>query len=154
MISIPLPPILRKRSRKTVALPPRIGTRSMNKHHVIREWRQHAMKAVWANLYGFRHDAVTNNPERYRVTLVRVRTRGGDMDGDSLAETMHGIRDGVADAMWHRCTAHVGIKSFRDGCGHLHDGDREQWVYRQERGKVAGVRVEIELREGAEVKAA
>lgn len=60
-----------------------------------------------------------------RIRMVRVSAR--DLDSDNLAGSQKHTRDGVAD--W------LGIDD-RDA--------RVEWVYAQERGKVAGVRVEIE----------
>lgn len=60
-----------------------------------------------------------------RVRFVRVGAR--DLDADNLAGSSKHVQDGVAD--W------LGVND-RD--------PRVEWVYAQERGKVAGVRVEIE----------
>ena len=133
-LTIDIPPLGK---RKPKALPPRIGTRSRNRHHVIAAWRKHTDEIVWAyatraRVFGWQEDIV--------VTLTRVRTSGPAMDSDSLHETMHGVRDGVADALWCKCPDHNGP------CGHLHDGNADQWLYAQEVGPKAGVRVEIELR--------
>lgn len=60
-----------------------------------------------------------------RVTMVRIAPR--DLDSDNLAGSQKHLRDGVAD--WLK----------------INDRDpRVEWIYRQERGKEAATRVEIE----------
>ena len=67
-------------------------------------------------------------PGRFHVTLTRLKGyRERDFDGDNLQGAFKAVRDGIA--------MYLGID---DG------SDDIDWEYRQEKGKAAGVRVEIE----------
>lgn len=64
----------------------------------------------------------------YQITLTRIKgKRQRDFDGDNLQSSFKAVRDGIAQ--------YLGID---DGDGRL------VWLYGQEKGKRADVRVEIE----------
>jgi hypothetical protein len=63
-----------------------------------------------------------------RVTLTRIAPRA--LDDDNLAYAFKHIRDGVTEA--------IGLRDDRD--------PRLTWLYSQERGKPAAIRITIEVR--------
>lgn len=77
---------------------------------------------------------------RFVVRMTRVRSHGPDADTDGLVASFKAIRDGIADALWAGCTAHVAP------CGPLHDGTRAvQWECLQVRESAPRVRVSIDV---------